>query len=140
MATDNPVVGEIVCDEHDYGPEKALVKLSVKKNRLYVHCPGCGLKQQTLPPFQAWIKQNATFHQEWQHLYGNGSKYEGGGQRVEDGQHQKRLENEKREAQQPDKEQEKETPAAKAEQTPEPAKVKKPSLLSRLGKALAEEE
>jgi hypothetical protein len=130
VATDNPVVGEIVCDEHDYGPEKALVKLSLKKNRLYVHCPGCGLKQQTLPPFQGWIKKHAVFYPEYQQMYGDGKKYEGGG----------KPEPEADPVPEPENVQETKTPAAKKQPQAEPQKVKKPGLLSRLGKALAEEE
>lgn len=129
MASNNPTVGSIPCPYH-LEPVTANVKLSEKKQRLYVHCLSCGLNQPTLPPFQDYIKRNATFDKEYSHLYGDGKHYAGGGE----------PEPEAQPVPEPEKAPEKQAPAAKTEPKEQPQQVKKPGLLSRLGKALAEEE
>lgn len=83
MATDNPVVGEIVCNDHGraVGPKKADVKLSLVRDKLYIHCRTCGIEQKTLPTYQDYIQENAVFHGEYKEMYGiPESPYKGGGE------------------------------------------------------------
>ena len=62
MTTQNPQVGTVNCPFHFIGQQvQARVKKSVTKSRYYIHCPACGLIQPTLPSFQRWISEHATF-------------------------------------------------------------------------------
>lgn len=123
MPSDNPTVGKIRCLHHVENVQ-AKVKLSVKKDRLYVHCPNCGLIQPTMPDFQQYIKHNATFEQEFSMYGAAGLEYNGGG------------EPEPEFTPEPKAEAKKETPTA----TPEPEKEPmKRSFFGSMGKFLAEE-
>ncbi len=62
MTTENPQVGTVNCPFHFEGQQvQARVKKSLAKNRLYIHCPACGLIQPTLPSFQRWVNEHASF-------------------------------------------------------------------------------
>ncbi len=111
----NKTVGEIACPFHDGETVKAEVRHSASKDRFYMLCPQCGLIQPTRASFQRYIEAHGDLNGG--DMYGDGTKYEGGGE--------------------PEPEEPAE-PAKTVQVEPEPQKPKS-NLLKRFGKAILEE-
>jgi len=71
-------VGVIICPHHDDKVVQARIKKSLVTNKLFYHCPACGLYMATLEPLQDWIKKHGKFNEDFAAMYGDGKNYDGG--------------------------------------------------------------